>query len=164
MEILIALVGIPLSIGATWFFSYWYSNSRKPRTSVSIAVENLYESSVRDKHILQKQSTKFIGKPEKWEISEADSRVIGELVEKATAKIVQKFKQNEMYYPELLIYESVLKQALRKAEIEKLKYEVKIGKSYGDRRDESDVELNLRLRAEQARERLKALGVVVPEE
>ena len=58
----------------------------------------------------------------------------------------------------------MLKCALQEAEIERLKYEVKIGKSYGDPRDEGDVERNLRFRAERARERLKVLGVEVPEE
>lgn len=155
MEILIALVGIPLSIGATWFFSYWYSNSRKPRTSVPIAIENLCESSLRDKHILQKQSTKLIGKPEELGISEAESEAIGKLVTKATAKIVQKCKQNEIWYPELLIYERVLKLALKQVEVERLKWDVQV--SGGD-----DLEPSFRMRAEQARKRLEELGEEVP--
>ena len=165
MESVITIVAVPIGIAATWFFAWLYY--RKAATSTEVGLQNLFEIVIKDKRLMKdkplaetvkepKQMPDTFKSAERWDISKDSVEEIQKIVSNATSKIVQKFEHNEIYIPEMNIFNRVLKECAKRVEIPVLKLQATLDYY------EDDVEPSLRDMAIRARERLKELGQEIP--
>lgn len=166
MEILITGLAVSVGILGSWAVTHIYH--RKSKTDSGVALGNVMESVRWDKRLTKGKPSSRVRKKVKGSLPETKKvpdgsipegtvKTIRNIVEKVTSQVIKSFHNNEIYFPELLLYQRILKEAAQKIEVPILKYWAVQDITATPNTPSSIID-----NAKEARRRLKEMGEAVP--